>query len=475
MQNVVENKVLRNLPGVDILLNENIIKKLVSKYNRALVTYSIRTVLDKARNDVVENRNVVDKELLISKIVEQVSVLTNSSLKSMINATGIVIHTNLGRAPLGKNVLEKALEIADGYCNLEFDLDAAYRGQRNIHVLEIIKYLTGAEDAIIINNNAAAIILALNTLSKNKETIVSRGELVEIGGSFRIPEIMAASGACMCEVGATNKTHYLDYEKAIDVDTALLFKAHKSNFMVKGFTEEVSVKDLAKLGKKKNIPFVYDIGSGLLRKPKGLLLKDEPDVKQAIADGADLVTFSCDKLLGGPQAGIICGKKEFVQKLAKAPMMRALRVGKLTLATLGVACRNYLSDESLKENNPIFRFLERSSEDLNKLAMLMQIELEAEGISSKVVKSKGQCGGGTLPDLTIDSYAVVLDFKGTKQEKNIFAEKAYRALLNIEKPVLGILRKGALMFDVLTLFGSDIPYLVKAIKQVVMFDGAVAE
>ncbi|MFC1770320.1 L-seryl-tRNA(Sec) selenium transferase [Candidatus Margulisiibacteriota bacterium] len=452
--------IMRKLPGVDTLLTETPIKDLIQKFSQELVVYSIRSILDKARADIQKNNKNPDKNELISQIKDLISALTKPALKPMINATGVVIHTNLGRAPLGNNVLKNALESASGYCNLEFNLKTAKRGHRNGHLSEILKFLTQAEDAIVVNNNAAAIILILNTFSKDKETIVSRGELIEIGGSFRIPEIMSAAGAVMRETGTTNRTRISDYEKTINEKTALLFKAHQSNFAIKGFTEEAGLKALVELGKKKNIPVVYDIGSGLLRKPKNLSLSEEPDVRSAVKQGADLVCFSGDKLLGGPQAGIICGKKELIRKLAKAPMMRALRVGKLTIAALAAACENYLTDNLLAENTPIFNFLERTEKELLSLAEKLKAEFEAKGFVSEVIKSQGQCGGGTLPELKIDSFGVKISLKDKKRKENVlFAEKLYQELLNLDKPVLGILRQGNLVFDVLTLNKEDIPYI----------------
>jgi L-seryl-tRNA(Ser) seleniumtransferase len=463
-----KQELLRNLPGVDILLNDPELKILSEDYGQELVTYCIRRVLDNTRKLVLETGDLPGTQQMITDITRMASDIYGNSLKPMINATGIVIHTNLGRAPLGENVIEDVKDIATSYCNLEYDLKKAYRGQRNSHVVELLKFLTKAEDAIVVNNNAAAIILILSTFANDKEVVVSRGELIEIGGSFRIPEIMAAAGSNMVEVGTTNKTHLADYEKVINKDTALLFKAHKSNFALQGFTTEVGIRDLSVLGKKNGVPVVYDIGSGLLKKPKGLKLENEPDVKQAITEGADLVTFSGDKLLGGPQAGIIVGKKEYIQKLAKAPMMRALRVGKLTLAALLSACKSYLDDKALVERNPIFKMLEQKPVDLKARALAFQEQLKACGVLSKIVDSSGQCGGGTLPDLKVDSFAVVLDLDlKSKKDRSVFAERVFQELLELPKPILGILRQGALVFDVLTIFDQDISDISMQISKII--------
>ena len=372
-------------------------------------------------------------------------------LKPVINATGIILHTNLGRAPLGKEMIDEIAKVADGYCNLEFDIAKARRGDRNVHVREILKSITTAEDALVVNNNAAGIILTLNALALGRDVIVSRGELIEIGGSFRIPEIMAASGARMVEVGSTNKTRLSDYEDAIGDDTALLFKAHKSNYSVSGSTEEVSVREVAELAHAHGLPMVYDIGSGLLRRPTAPAMDDEPDVAGAISDGVDIVTFSCDKLLGGPQAGVLAGKADLIAQLARAPMMRAFRVGKLTIAALSVACRHYLSDEDLASGNPTFSMLGRSTEELEKQAKTLVDALAERGVESRIVESEGQCGGGTLPELRIKSVAVEIVPKDKKgRSKPTFAERMYRHLLDGDQPILAVLREGKLILDMLT-------------------------
>jgi L-seryl-tRNA(Ser) seleniumtransferase len=437
---------LRSLPGVDILLNQTEVKQLVEEYGLDLVTYAVRWAINEARQRILENGTIGDLQVEVKKLIQNID---QPSLKPVINATGVILHTNIGRAPLGEKVVEEISKILKGYSNLEFDLKSGKRGSRNRHLCELIKYITGAEDSLVVNNNAAAIVLILNTLAKDKEVIISRGELIEIGGSFRINEIMAAAGVKMVEVGTTNKTRMSDYEKAITSNTALIFKAHKSNYSIKGFAEEVSVRDLAGISRQKGLPFVYDIGSGLLKKPKNLLLESEPDVKSAINDGADLVCFSGDKLLGGPQAGIIVGKMEFIEKLAKAPLMRALRVGKMTIAALYSVCEEYLKDVLYL---PIFKMLQRKPEEINASAKKLQSLIPG----SKVVENIAYCGGGTLPDLEIKSYALKLN--------NVDAEKLFYDLLRLDQPILGILRKGELLFDLLTVDESGLKKIASALR-----------
>lgn len=456
--------ILQQLPGVDTLLQDSAIQQLIEKFNDGIVKFAIRQSLQTERESLLAGEKPSDLKNILRSIESKCRAIGENSLKPVINATGIIIHTNLGRAPFGEAVTGRAMEIIKGYNNLEFDLEKGSRGSRNVHVNELLKYLTGAEDVLVVNNNAAAIMLVLRTFAKNREVIISRSELIEIGGSFRLPDIMAASDCKMVEVGTTNKTRISDFEKALTNETALLFKAHKSNFSIQGFTEEVEVEEMVTFGKKHKVPVVYDIGSGLLRKPNEDALRDEPDVKKAIQSGADIICFSGDKLLGGPQAGIIAGKKEFIQKLKKEQMTRALRVGKVTLAFLEAACRNYLDDESLFRDNMIFHLLRKSSEEIKQHAEAIQKAFADKGIAMKIVPTKAQYGGGTLPDKEIDSFALTLDqsFKSSKAQSE-FSENLYFNLMKGETPVVGILRKGVVYFDVLTIFEGDILVLVKSV------------
>jgi len=458
---------LRKLPGVDQVLCCYTIKKQIELNGLDLVTFVVRSVIESSRKTILKNTCPVEAEEIVRMTEEAIALITQPLLKEVINATGIAIHTNLGRAPLGKKVLEDIAGIVTGYSNLEYDLNAMQRGRRGDHVVPLITYLTGAEDAIVVNNNAAGIMLALATFAKDKEVIVSRGELVEIGGSFRVPEILEASGAIMVEVGTTNKTHLADYEKAINNRTALLMKTHRSNFNIVGFTEEVSVSELAKLSQQQGIPLLYDIGSGLIRKPKGLPLESEPDVKSAINNGADLVAFSGDKLLGGPQAGILAGRKDYIAAMKSAPMMRALRVDKLTLAVLSSVVRSYFSDESLRRDIPLFAMLEQSEEQLKKKAETLLLTLQAHNVMARVVKSVGRCGGGTMPAVEISSYAIqLLSGKNQQKERSLFAENVFNKLHGRKRPIIAVLRQGDVLLDILTIPVDDFPYIAEEISQV---------
>ena len=453
---------LKNIPGVDKLLNLPEIKKEIEINGEELVKYAIRQTLEIERENIQNNKKASSLEKLIHDIRHIIQSIASTSLKPMVNATGIILHTNLARAPLGQNVLKELEPIITGYSNLEFDLEKGKRGQRNTHISRLLKFVTQAEDAIVVNNNAAAVMLCLKTFAARKEVIISRSELIEIGGSFRIPEIMHASGAKMVEVGTTNRTHLSDYENAITPRTKVILKAHKSNYFIGGFTKDVEIEELVKLAKKHDLLFIYDMGSGLLRKPAGLPLENEPDVRSCLHAGIDLVTFSGDKLLGGPQAGIIAGRKELISKLAKAPMMRTLRVGKLTIAALTTVLRYYLKDEDLLKKIPIFMMLNRDNSERSRLANLLKKELNSLDIECKIIDSPARTGGGTLPQLQLKSKAVMLISDNKK-----FAKRVFSGLLKLDRPILGILREGNLLFDVLTVFEEDIPYIAKAVNSII--------
>ena len=463
-----ENKQLRKLPGVDLVLEQPDIKPLISRLGREPVTFAIREVISNTRDDILAGKKVPEMEQVVFKVREKVDSIFYPSLKPVINATGIVLHTNLGRAPLGEKVLEDMEDIIAGYSNVEYDLEKAARGKRGDHVVSLLKYVTGAEDAVVVNNNAAGVMLALHTLAKDREVIISRGELIEIGGSFRLPEIMTASGALMKEVGTTNKTHYPDYENAINDNTALILKVHQSNYVIEGFTEEVPLKELVKLAHSRGLPVLYDIGSGLLRKPGNLPLENEPDVKTSLNEGADLVMFSGDKLLGGPQAGLVVGKKELISCLKKAPMMRVLRVGKLTLAALSSVIRSYFDDRTLLKTNPLFSILEQTHDDLMKKIQILYSQLTGARVKNKIVDSMGQSGGGSLPTLKIKSVAVVLVCEEKSQnQRSRFAEKVFHRLLGLKVPIVGILRQGEVWFDVLTIPKDQLSYVASSIIKAV--------
>ncbi len=454
---------LKKIPGVDTLMKNSAIKNLISEFGENLTVFSIRQVLSDIRDSVLKGKKIPSDDRMLTLIKQRVYHIGICSLKPMINATGVVLHTNLGRAPLGSALTEEVAKIIGGYSNLEFDLEKGKRGHREDHITDLITFITGAEDAVVVNNNAAGVYLSLKTFCENKEVVISRGELIEIGGSFRIPDIIQQSGAKMVEVGTTNRTRISNYEAALTEETTVLFKAHKSNYYIQGFSEEVEIEALAELAHAHGLVCIYDLGSGLLRKPKGLPLNTEPDVISALQSGADLVMFSCDKLLGGPQSGIIAGKKKYIQKLRKSPLMRVLRVGKMTLAALSTVLRCYLKDETLLENVPVFRMLDQTKDELREKAEKFSELLKKEKISNKIIKNTARCGGGTLPQVEISSYAVQLGLTKTK----ISPEQLYHKLLQLDKPILGILREGSLLFDMFTLGKVQTTEIAKQIKKMI--------
>ena len=478
---------LRTLPSINVLLEDPTIVSLIDDHGREVVTHATRRVVDQIRDSINEHSRdehsrdehfrdehsrdesprPVRLESIVAGIADLVGCITRPSLKPVINATGVILHTNLGRAPLGRVITDELISATQRYSNLEYDLKRSHRGDRNDHLRLLLSYLTTAEDALVVNNNAAGIMLVLNTLAAGREVVISRGELIEIGGSFRIPEIMKASGGRLVEVGTTNRTRVSDYERAIGPETGLIFKAHHSNFAMIGFTEEVPATDLACLAHVHELPLVFDIGSGLLRKASeqglGSNCDNEPDVQGALAAGADLVLFSCDKLLGGPQAGIVAGRKSLVMQLARSPLMRVLRVGKLTVAVLAAVLRQQL-DKRRPSSCPIHTFFNRSDSDLNAIAARIVKGLERHGIPARAIESVGQSGGGSLPGCNLKSVAVeVLPPSPEHPARQTFAEQLFTALQRAEPAVLGVLREGHIVFDVLAVFEEEVQSMVDAI------------
>lgn len=440
------------------------IRELTAGHSADLVKYCIRGVVGRIRQEAFRGKEIPGMEEILAMVGAKVQGLVSPSLRRVVNATGILIHTNMGRAPFSDAVAAEATGILKGYNNLEFDLESGKRKTRYFHITERFKYLTGAGDVLVVNNNAAAVMMILRSFAKGRDVIVSRGELIEIGGSFRLPEIMAASDCHMVEVGTTNKTCIEDYEKAITPSAALLFKAHRSNYVIRGFTREAALEELVSLGKKHRLPVVYDMGSGLLRKSTIPVLEKEPDVKQTLKTGVDLVTFSGDKLLGAAQAGIIAGKKELIGRLRREPMLRALRVDKTTLALLESSLLAYLDEDRLKRQNIIFSTLTKDREQIKKSAEALQEKLQEADIRSVMEEMPGHIGGGALPGEEIPAYALrLLPGETYPRKAGEFSETMYHALMKHERPVVGILKKGALYIHLLTVFDDELSSLATVI------------
>ena len=438
--------IYRQLPGVDALLSR--FPELVARWGHEQLTRALRDELARLRSALSRGELVkIEADAIRDAVEIELEKSNNPSLRPVLNLTGTVLHTNLGRASLPAAAVEAVVAAATQPSNLEFDLETGKRGDRESHVEALICELTGAEAATAVNNNAAAVLLVLNTLALAKEVPVSRGELVEIGGSFRIPEVMQRSGCTLVEVGATNRTHLKDYEAAINSNTALLMKVHTSNYRIEGFTTAVAEADLAALANEHKLPFVIDLGSGNLIDFSALGLPDEPTVADAIASGADLVTFSGDKLLGGPQAGVIAGRADLIEKIKQNPLKRALRLDKMTLAALESVLRLYRNPDTLVQNIPSLRQLTRSVDDLQRQANSMISPLQAAltaAYTVQVAKGFSQIGSGAMPEETIPTVCLHIKAALEDDAKLRALAKAFREL---PLPVIGRMNNGALIFD----------------------------
>jgi len=381
-------------------------------------------------------------------------------MKKVVNGTGTILHTNLGRAPISKEAAKRAMDIVTGYSNLEFDLELGKRGSRYSHFEKIISKITGAEAAMAVNNNAAAVLLILSSLAKDKEVIVSRGELVEIGGSFRIPDVMKQSGVNLIEVGTTNKTRLHDYEEKISSETAALLKVHTSNYKIVGFAESVSVEELSDLGKKYNIPVIEDIGSGVLADLSSYGLTYEPTVQNSIKAGVDIVCFSGDKLLGGPQAGIIAGKKQYIDKIQKHPLNRALRIDKFTAAVLESIFHEYIDEKRAIKNIPVLKMINLNIEDIKIRAekLLAKLEDMSEYLDFGVEECLSQIGGGALPLERMKSYAVSI------KPKTMSCAKFERELRNSDVPIIGRVVNDTFYIDIRTVLEGEEQIIYDEIK-----------
>ncbi|RMD58712.1 MAG: L-seryl-tRNA(Sec) selenium transferase, partial [Nitrospirae bacterium] len=408
-----KNELLRLIPSVDEVLKSQRVAELLRKYSRNLVVRSIRECLQSRREDIISGKpydlSIDGISLSVERRIEKLHRL---SLRGVINATGIIIHTNLGRSLLPKKAIEHILSTSSTYTNLEYDLMSGKRGKRYSHVVGILKELTGCEDALVVNNNAAAVMLSLNTIAKGREVIISRGELVEIGGSFRIPDVMLSSGALLREVGTTNKTRIEDYERAINENTALLLKVHRSNFRISGFTEDVAIGDLVELGRRYKLPVMFDLGSGSMVELERYGIRGEPSVKSIVNKGVDLLTFSGDKLLGGPQAGIILGRMDYIKGLQKNPLTRVVRIDKLTLSGLEATLTLYRDEELAIREIPTLSMLLQPIDDIkNRAERLYRGIREHIGkhiLSVEVKEDVAMAGGGSLPEVQFKTYIVSL-------------------------------------------------------------------
>ncbi len=469
METQARKNILRFIPAVDEVLKHPSIQELIVGFSRKLVLTLIRDELDGLRKKILAQEIVSSPDrgttlkILVDQIVQKAKNTNLLHLGKVINATGIIIHTNLGRAPLLRRAVENIGGVAEGYCNLEYELEKGERGSRYMHVEKILEELSGAESALVVNNNAAAVLVVLNTLAQGHEAIVSRGELIEIGGSFRLPDIMRQSGCALKEVGTTNKTKLSDYERGISQETRLFLTAHTSNYRILGFTEQVALKDLVGLGRTFNIPVMKDLGSGNFVDLTPYGLEDEPTVMETISSGVDVVTFSGDKLLGGPQAGIIVGKKKYLDEIKKNPLLRALRVDKFTLAALEVTLREYFDPEKAVKSIPVLEMLTVTPEELKKKAktLFRQITRKAkDAYEMSVEKDFSQAGGGSLPLQTLPTWVVTLI------PRSFSVAELDKRLRKHHPPIVARINQERFLIDVRTVFTHEMPIISKALERV---------
>ena len=446
---------LRQLPSVDRLLNAPRLRELADAHGHALVADAARAVLDEARQRILAGGTPPDTTTLIDAAAQRVAALVQPTLRPVINATGVIIHTNLGRAPLSEAALQAMREVGTGYSNLEYDLEAGRRGSRYLHATELLRRLTGAEAALVVNNNAAATLLILSALAREREVIISRGQLVEIGGGFRIPEVMAQSGARLVEVGTTNKTYIEDYARAITENTALLMRVHTSNYRIVGFTHQATLEELVALGREHGLPVLDDLGSGSLLDTTAFGLAPEPMVQASVQAGADLVCFSGDKLLGGPQAGIIVGRAELVERIKRFPLTRALRVDKVTLAGLQATLLAYLRGTATEEI-PVWRMIAARVEELERRAQTWAEALQAQGIAAEVIEGHSAVGGGSLPGETLPTRLLALSVPSP----NALAARLRAAV----PPVIARIERERLLLDPRTVLPQQDALLLDALR-----------
>ena len=460
-----QRELYRSIPKVDMLLELSEIQDLLLDYDRRLVLEAIRLETEKLRERIAQGmaeeqmlEEVTNLPLSIRRRTEK---MADYGMKRVINATGTILHTNLGRAPLGQEQMERLSNLLTGYSNLEYDLEAGERGERCAHFESWICRMTGAESAVAVNNNAAAVLLALTALAKGKEVVISRGEMIEIGGQFRIPDVMEQSGATLREVGTTNRTRLADYEKAVAWNTGAILKVHTSNYKIIGFTQSTPVRELSSIGEKQGVPVIVDLGSGSLLDLSKYGLPHEPTVQETIEEGADLVCFSADKLLGGPQAGIIAGRKKYVAALKKHPMMRALRIDKFTAAALEMTFRAYLREEEACFRIPILNMMTRPITELEQMAWKLKEMLKPLGgqYVIQIEDCMSQMGGGALPEEYFPSKCITFTPKGRT------VAEAEQLLRRGSTPVIVRVTEEKLVLDLRTVLKEDFDILGQVLLQ----------
>ena len=458
----MSKQLLSQIPAINKILLLDEVKSLIQEYSEVAVKSAVKNYIDEIKQEILneELHAVPSLENIVEEVKQIVKSEDKNSLRRVINATGTILHTNLGRSLLSQKIKENIESVAFNYSNLEFDIDNKKRGSRYVHLIDIIKKLTGAEDVLVVNNNAAAVLLTLNTLVKDKEIVVSRGELVEIGGAFRIPEIIKLSGGTPVEVGTTNKTHLKDYENAITDNTGALLKVHTSNYKIVGFTKEVSNEEISYLARENELVSINDLGSGQFVDFSKYGLPYEPTVKEVLESGIDIVTFSGDKLLGGPQAGIIVGKKEYIEQMKKNQLTRALRVDKMTLAALEATLKLYLDEKEALEHIPTLHMISLSKERLFAKAEVLKTRLSDLDFKITVAEDKAEVGGGSYPANYLESVVVKLE------HPRLSATDIERRLLEVEIPIITRIKDNELIFDMRTLRTREFDLVKQALIEV---------
>jgi L-seryl-tRNA(Ser) seleniumtransferase len=450
---------LRHLPSVDKVISDERIRLLKDTYPHSLIVDVVRQRLEQERVSIMKGNKGSSFDEIIEDVVTRLDALSRPGLRPIINASGVILHTNLGRAPLSPESIQAMGLISKGYCNLEFDLETGVRGSRYVHIEQILCQLSSAEAALVVNNNAAAVLLVLTALARRKEVIVSRGEAVEIGGGFRIPDVMRQSGAKLIEIGTTNCTYSTDYEQAITDKTAALLRVHPSNFRVEGYTHHVTIQELTTLGNSHAVPVFDDLGSGCLLDTREFGLAAEPMVQESIQSGVALACFSGDKLIGGPQAGIIVGKKLYVDKLKKHPLARALRIDKMRLAALAITLVHYLKGEALAKV-PVWRMVSMPLDEVEKRALRWARELP--GVAT-VVKGESMLGGGSLPGSTLPTWLVAITAANSRKDKNI-AQLLSQKLRQYSPPIVGRISADVLFLDPRSVLPEDDDIVLQALR-----------
>ena len=460
-----KNLLYRSIPKVDVLLENQAIQEMIERYSRDSVMEAIRAEMDDLRAFIggcdEEDKAQEQIALLVSHIGDAVEKMHTPNMKKVINGTGTILHTNLGRAPISREHMRKAFDIVTGYSNLEYNLEKGRRGERYSHFEKLLCKITGAEAAMAVNNNASSVLLILSSLAKGGEVIVSRGELIEIGGKFRIPDVMTQSGATLVEVGTTNKTHVSDYEENITEETKALLKVHTSNYKIVGFTESVGIDELMPIAKEHDIPVIEDLGSGVLIDLSKYGLTYEPTVQESVAKGADVVCFSGDKLVGGPQAGIIVGKKKYIDMMKKNQLTRALRIDKFTAAALELVLQEYLSEEQAVQHIPVLRMITEPLDEVARRARSLARTIRSTDIPAKVdvVSCESQIGGGSLPMERIPSMAVAIR---PKYESVAALEDQMR---HLTVPMIPRTVNDTIMLDVRTIETEDFKLIAAELQE----------